>query len=259
MKAIFIIFLLTVSFALAQSLNTDEKFVLPKAEDIQQIDTTNNEFRYETPAHLLRNWPNLIAKTPEITKPSGNAKPDNYQFGTVTLKDGTIWKWRSSHFGNVTIYNESVEQFYIVDISVWTYFLGQAVYTIIFFLLFAVVLGLYVAKRRRPANVYMNQPSRFGRDYWAFLLVRLGAFILFGFLAYLLLQIPLQHLSDGVVEIHPRGGPSILVFAETSPGSFRFGIFLDSIFTILSIICSLIFLLINPQGKFWRKKTKTVS
>ena len=223
---------------------------MPKVEDVQKIETTNNEFRFQTPESLLRMLPNMIAVTP------GNLKVPGSQYGTILLKDGTILKWRSTHYGNVYLYDGEREQLYVEQESFWSYFLAKFIYTLTAVVLFSVFLGYFIWRKRQPAG----DSSFFSRDSLKTVGVRLLAFVLLAGLGYLLLQTPLQQINDGVLEATGKGiSKPYLEFADTEPGNFWFSVFLNSIFGLASIFFGTVFLLLNPRGKFWRRKPKAAN
>ncbi len=115
-KLICLLFLLCFAALSARAFQNDGAIRLPEVEDVQKIETTNNKFRFQTPESLLRMLPHLTAYAP------GKGKSQNYQYGTILLKDGSILKWRSSNPGNVTFYNDETEQFYFEDTSFWSDF-----------------------------------------------------------------------------------------------------------------------------------------
>lgn len=234
----------------ARALQTDDASIaLPKVEDVQKIETTNNEFRFQTPESLLRMLPNMTAKTP------GNLKIPGYQYGTILLKNGTLLKWRSSHYGNVFLYDDEHEQLYTEDVSFWTYFLGKFVYTLASLVLFSFFLGYFIWRKKQPEN----DSGLFSRESLKSVGIRLLAFVLFVGLGYLLLQTPLQQINDGVLEATGKGiSKPYLEFADTEPGTFWFSIFLNSIFGLVSIFFGILFLSLNPRSKFWKRKPQTV-
>jgi hypothetical protein len=229
-----------------QNKSNEESIVLPKPEDVQKIETTNNEFRYQTPESLLRQLPNLSAKT------FGDSKSRDYQYGTITLKDGTVLKWKSSHFGNVFLYNDKTEQFYSEDVSFWSDFLGKFVYILTAFVLFTLLL-IYFFNQRNHADDSLDQINS---GYWKLLLIRISAFLVFVGFAYLLFQSPLQQFHDGIAVMDQKGGPTHYAFYDTEPGNFKFHLILGSSFGVFSLFCGIGFLLFNPKSKFWTKKAK---
>ena len=199
-KLILLIFLFAVAVTSAQTPPAVSPMPLPALADVQQIDTTKNEFRFLTPGLITRMWPRFRPAE------GGGAKATNFQFGTVTLKDGTVLKWRSSHFGNFTLYDDNSEQLFVMSTSLWDDFGERFVYIVITMLLFVLILGIFIAKRNQVEQLYLNSASGLTSDYLKFLAVRLLACLVFAALAYLLVQGPLQDLHDGVVEVQVGGG-----------------------------------------------------
>ena len=154
-KFIWLLFLLCIASAqLARAFQNDDNLTLPKVEDVQKIETTNNEFRFQTPESLWRMLPNMTAKTP------GNLKIPGYQYGTILLKNGTLLKWRSSSHSNVFLYDDKHEQLYTEDASFWSYFLGKFVYTLASLVLFSFFLGYFIWRKKQPEN----DPGFFSRE-----------------------------------------------------------------------------------------------
>ena len=249
-KFIWLLFLLCIASAqLARAFQNDDNLALPKVEDVQKIETTNNEFRFQTPESLWRMLPNMTAKT------SGNLKIPGYQYGTILLKNGTLLKWRSSHYGKVFLYDDKHEQLYTEDASFWSYFLGEFVYTVASLVLFSFFLGYFIWRKKQPEN----DPGFFSRESLKSVGIRLLAFIIFVGLGYLLLQTPLQQINEGVLEVTGKGiSKPYLEFADTEPGNFWFSIFLNSIFGLVSIFFGILFLSLNPRSKFWKRKPQPV-
>ena len=247
------LFLLCSLSPSARAFQTVGSVALPKVEDVEKIETTNNKFRFQTPESLLRMLPNMIAVTP------GNKKPAGYQYGTILLKDGTILKWRSSSYGNVFLSDGKAEQLYVEDESFWSFFLGKFVYTLVSFTLFALFLIYYFDYlRHQPVGDSVNVSNRINSDYARILCIRIAAFTLLCGLGYLLLLQPMQQISDGVQVSHLKGQRSPYIsFADTEPGNFWFAVFLNASFGLLSIFFGTILLLINPKSKFWRRKSTT--
>jgi len=243
-KFICLIFLLGIAASQsARAFQNDGELALPKVEDVQKIETTNNKFRFQTPESLLRQLPHLTAVT------TGNGKFSNYQYGTILLKDGTILKWRSSDYGNVFLYNDKTERLYVEDTSVWSAFLGKFVYTLASFMLFAFFLIFYFDHlRHQPDGGLFNSFNRI-------MCIRITAFLLLAFLGYLLLLEPFRQISDGraLSEMKGRSGMHV-TFADTEPIGFWFSIFLNASFGLLSIFFGTILLLINPKSEFWKRK-----
>ena len=254
-KFICLLFLLCVASMSARALQTDDvSIALPKAEDVEKIETTKGEFRFQTPESLLRKLPNMIAVTP------GNLKVSGYQYGTIRLTDGRILKWRSSSYGNVYLSDGKSEQLYVEDESFWSYFLSKFVYDLALLILFTVFLGNFIFQRNQPGSDFAGVSGFFSRDSLKITGVRMLAFLLFACLAYLLLQVPAQELNDGVIHFYPKGAGKVqYIFADTEPNTFRFSVFINSIFGLLAIFFGIIFLSLNPKSKFWRRKPKTTN
>lgn len=234
--------LLFICFAsiTAKAFQIDAAFVLPRIEDVQKIETTNNEFRYQTPESLLRKLSYLKLQTTGETSVCPKC-----QYGIITRKDGRILKWKSSRAGNFMLYDDKTQQHYVEDVSFWNHFLGKFVYLLTVGALFTLFTVYLVGKRSEPDD-----------DYWKILIVRIAAFLLFAFFAYLLLQSPLQQLNDGIAVMKQRGGPDHLAFADTEPVNFRSSITLNSLFGFFPILCGIGFLLFNPKSRNWAKKPK---
>lgn len=245
---IFTLFLLGCCSPSARAFQTDKNIALPRVEDVQKIETTDNKFRFQTPASLLRRMPRMITATP------GNMKPAGYQYGTMLLKDGTILKWRSSSYSNVFLYDDKHEQLYVEDESFWSTSLGKFIYTLISFALFALFLIFYFDYlRHQPDGNFFSSFNRI-------LFIRVAAFLLIAGFGYLLLIEPLQQINDGVQVTHLRGqSKPYITFADTKPGEFYFAVFLNAIFGLLSIFFGTVLLLINPKSEFWRRKSKTAN
>lgn len=251
-----LLFLLCFASVPARALQTDDvSITLPKVEEVQKIETTNNKYRFQTPESLLRKLPNMIAVTP------GNLKVPDYQYGTILLKDGTVLKWRSSSYNKIILYNDKTEQAYFEDESFWSLFFGKFVYTLVSFGLFAFFLVYYFDYlRHQPGGDSVNAFNRNNYDRARIWCIRIAAFFLLAGLGYLLLLEPIQQISDGVQVTHLKGQRSPYIsFADTEPGNFWFAVFLNASFGLLSIFFATVLLLINPKSEFWKRKPKTTN
>lgn len=244
------IIFLCFAAAAARSQSIVPDVPVPKVQDIETIDTTNNKFRFGTSASILRMLPHLTAKETGPFKPP--EEQSKYQFGTITLKDGRMLKWRSSHFGNIYLTDGVNGTFYVEEVSFWAFSMGQFVYAFAVFAIFSAFVTFFFNKRRELRFAGSSGVQNDRRDRRRTIAIRVAASLALLVLAFLLFQEPVRQIRDGVAEMHGKGSRSTsLVFADTEPGSFWFSMFLNSFFAILALLFGSLCLINDPGGRFW--------
>ena len=235
-------------------MQNQAKAELPSSHDIDTIETTDNAFRFYTPASLRRILPQLVPTE------HGSVKPPGYQYGTITLKDGTKVRWKSSHFGNVTIYDDVHEQFYLEQESFLDRSLGPLTYFVVSLVAFALFLFVFMDKRIRLTEGSTQLDELIKKDYWKIMLQRILAFAFFVLLAYLILKTPLQRINDGAFLDTPGrfSSHSEMVFADANPSTFWLHVVGGIIVGLLPLLIGTFFLIFNPRSLFWARKPKAV-
>ncbi|MEO6654812.1 MAG: hypothetical protein ABIO36_01905 [Pyrinomonadaceae bacterium] len=224
---------------------------VPEIQDIGNIETTNNQFRFYTTNSLRRMLPRLSPVT------HGTKEPPGYQYGTITRKDGSIIKWKSSHFGNLILYDDGGEQFFVEKSNFWDLDLGLLTYSILSLAAFVVWLLFFLGKRYQSPNNLSFDPKSIRKDYWKIFLFRIAAFAMFAFLAYLTLQGPLQTIDDGAFLRSPgrfsdRG--SDMIFADTDAKTFWLYVGPSIVVAFLPVLMGVFLLAFNPRSHIWARK-----
>ena len=232
---------------------TENTFTLPKAEDVQKIETTNNKFRYQTPESLLRILPHL---TLEMAGKFKKQQGDKNQYGTITLKDGTILKWRSSSRTIVSFYNDKSEQVYVVESKTfWSFFLARFLPILALCVIAVLLAGFSNYKRSNPDSHLIRFYNRINNNLIGYIIIRTLVSLPIFYLGYLLLigWESLQEISDGVAVMRPRHDSS---FADSDPIFFWITVLVHSLFGLTAIFGGLCVLLVNPKTNFWAAKPK---
>lgn len=223
-KIVFAVITFGTLIQISQAFQTNSQLSLPKIEDVQKIETKENKqnYRYYTPESLMRILPHLAA---------GNVKAKEfpeYQYGTITLKDNTILKWRSTSDKNLIIYDDQTEQTYLLD----EFYIRETVLGSFWLKLFSAflfiagisaILIFYDYSVKYPES----RPTRFHNQMnthrIASVSIRILAASLIFYLGYSLLSESLRAVNDRVIRgTLGKGGGRYVFFADTSPRNFRF-------------------------------------
>lgn len=241
-----------------EASQTENTFTLPKVEDVQKIETTDNKFRYQTPESLLRILPHLTLRmTGKFKKDHGNAYQN--QYGTITLKDGTILKWRSSAHTIVSFYNDKSEQVYYVESeTIWSFVLTTTLPIFGIIVIMCLLAGFSNYKRSNPDSRFIRFYNRISNNLIGYIVIRTLVSSPIFYLGYLLLIGfgSLQAISDGVFEVTTRSGGGSVYFADSDPISFWINVLAHSLFGLTAILVGLCVLLVNPKTSFWAAKPK---